>query len=276
MLKKLGSLSFSSREGEVSEATFPRRVEGRGYVVVEYGEVDLSGKVVVVGFPGMALVGKMAAEVLINRLGLTKVASLYSTRSPGAVPVEEGILKAAEITVYAGDGSPIAVVTSSYQPPSDESQNALAHEVLSYLSSRGAKLIISAAAYVSHEPPQQRRVFAAASNRRILEKLVKTGAIPMSGGISGLNGLVPALAPVYGMEGAALLGEAEELYVTSGLIDHRAAASVVELVARLLDIEIEVSDLIRAAEEIEKRITRVSREEAAEEAEERRPPPTHM
>ena len=250
----------------------------REWIVRKHEDFSLEGKLVVIGFPGMALVGKNVADALVRKLQLEKKASIYTIHAPGAVSVEKGILKPAEISLYTREDSPVAVLTSPFQPSSEESQNALAHNILSFLEENNAKRILAAAAYVSPEPALPRKVYVAASSIHLLERLRELGTIVMNGGISGLNGLIPGLAPIYGMEGAVLLGETGEFYVASGIVDYRAAAEVVLVIGRLLNMQLEVSDMISSAESVEKWIRESFRREGREERGEReeRRPPTHM
>uniref|UniRef100_A0A7J3ZJV0 Proteasome assembly chaperone family protein n=1 Tax=Fervidicoccus fontis TaxID=683846 RepID=A0A7J3ZJV0_9CREN len=249
----------------------------RECIVRTHGDFSLEGKLVVVGFPGMALVGKNVADALVRKFYLEKKASIFTIHAPGAVPVERGILKPAEISLYTKEDSPVAVLTSPFQPSSEESQNALAHSILSFLEKYNAKRVLAAAAYVSPEPALPRRVYVAASSTHLLERLRGLGAIVMNGGISGLNGLIPGLAPVYSMEGAVLLGETGEFYVASGIVDYRAAAEVVLVIGKLLNVQLEVSDMISSAESVERWIRESLRREGEEERGEReREPHTHM
>lgn len=225
-----------------------------GLIIRSTGEAQLKGKTIVVGFPGMALVGKVAADALAEKLSLRPVSRIYTFHGPGSVAVDKGILQPAEITVLARPGSPLAVVTSGFQPPDDQGQNRVAHGLLEYLSLSGASTVIAAAAYVNPHPSEERKVFVAASSSSLLEHLARHGDIEMEGAISGLNGLIPGLAPAYGMEGGVVLGETGEIYVAGGIIDYRAAAAVARAISAYAGMRLDVSDLIKQAEKVEEQI----------------------
>jgi len=246
--------------------------------IIEKGSLkELKGKTVIIGFPGMAFVGKAAAEALINKLSLEDVADIYSYDAPSSVVVEEGIIHLPIINLYSKDDIDIAVLTASYQPQSEEAQNRLAHELDRKLSELGVRKIISAAAYVSPEIPEKRRVFVAATDKRLVEEFRELGCTPMDGGISGLNGLLPGLAEVYGMEGAALLGETGELFVAGGMVDYFSVAEVLKVISAYLQLSIQLDDVVSKAKEIEESMKKaIERTAAAEEEKREKEPSTHM
>ncbi len=254
------------------------KLEFNGALVIESKEVFLNNKTVVVGFPGMAFIGKMTAEVLIDKLKLDNTATIYTLDSPGVVPVDSGILKPPAIKVYSKPDSPIAVITSDYQPRSDEGMNRVAHQMLKYLSSKGASSILAAAAFVKPSVGEKRVVYVASSSEEKLKSFEALGCIRMDGGISGLNGLIPGLAPAYGMDGSVLLGETSELFVAGNLVDYRGVACVVEVISKAFNIKIDLSDVIEKASMIEKRVREAIEEEVRRKlkSEEREEFSTHM
>ncbi len=237
----------------------------------------LRGRTVVIGFPGMAFIGKMTAEVLVEKLKLERIVVMYPIDAPGVVPVSDGLLKPPAINLYGSEESSIVVLTSDFQPRSDEGMNRIAHELLEYLAAREASAVLAAAAFVKPAVSRDRVVYVASSSKRELEKFESLGCIRMDGGISGLNGLVPGLAPAYGMNGSVLLGETSELFVASGIVDYRAVACVLRVISKAFNLNIDLTDIMEKAEETEKKIreaieaeTRKARKGQEEE------PPTHM
>ncbi|MEM0021448.1 MAG: PAC2 family protein [Fervidicoccaceae archaeon] len=237
---------------------------------------DLSGKTVIVGFPGMAFIGKVTADVLVNKLSLKEVAEIYSYDAPASVGVSEGLIQLPSIKIYSNHDLDLAVLTASYQPQAEEGQNRLAHELSRKLSEIGVRRIISAAAYVTPEVPEKRRVFVAATEKRLVEEFSALGCIPMDGGISGLNGLLPGLAEIYGMEGAALLGETGEFFVAGGMVDYLSVAEIVKVISSYLQLNIAVDELIERAREIEEGVKRAIARSMTMEEKKEKEPSTHM
>ena len=254
------------------------KLEFNGALILESKEFSLDGKTVIIGFPGMAFIGKMTAEVLIDKLGLQDTATIYTIDSPGVVPVDSGILKPPLIKLYSKPDSPIAVVTSDFQPRSDEGMNRVAHQILKYISSKGASSILAAAAFVKPSVEEKRVVYVASSNEEKLKSFEALGCVRMDGGISGLNGLIPGIAPAYGMDGAVLLGETSELFVAGNLVDYRGVACVVEVISKAFNLKVDLSDIIEKAAMIEKRVREAIEEEVKRKlkSEEREEFSTHM
>ena len=243
-------------------------------VIKELVEVSLRNKNIIIGFPGMAFVGKMTAESIIRQLGLEKITSIFPIVSPGSVSVDKGMLKPPEIAIYTKKEAPVAVLTAPFQPHSEEGQNEVAHAILEYFADKDAQTIIAAAAYVNPRPSIPRKVYVAATNDQLLQKLSKFGTIEMQGGISGLNGLIPGLAPIYGMEGAVLLGETGEIYVAGGIVDYRSVMELLRIIGELINHQFDLQELQKNAEEVERQIKMAFTPEKPEKEEER--PATYM
>ncbi len=243
-------------------------------IIIEKKKTMLKQKIVLIGFPGMALVGKGVAEYLINALGLELEVVMHPIHSPANVVVDNGLIITPSINIYSKRDVDIAVVTSSFQPQTDEGQNIVAHFVLEYLANKKVLSIISAAAYVTSNPSKPRKVYVASTHREFLRRLLDIGLSPMEGGISGLNGLIPGLSYMYGLPGAVLLGETGEIYVAGNLMDYLAVASVLEAISKIANIELDTRELFRKGEELEEKITTQALREI--ETEEKPSAPTHL
>ncbi|AFH42824.1 PAC2 family protein [Fervidicoccus fontis] len=238
---------------------------------------NLRGKTLIVGFPGMALVGKATADFLISKMKLEEYVEFFPVQSPSSVIVMDGIIQPLSIKLYSSSSLQIAVLTASFQPQGEEAQTALAFDLSKKLVDLGFSKIISAAAYVSPEIKNGRKVFVAATNKEFIDELSKVGCVPMNGGISGLNGLIPALAEMYGIEGAVLLGETSEVYVASNVVDYMAVGEILRVLSSYLKFEIDLEDLTSKAKDIDEKIKKAMEkgfQEVAEEKEEQ--PSTHM
>jgi len=243
----------------------------RDGVIIEKKKMVLKNKLVIVGFPGMALVGKGVADFIIGYLGLEPEVTIHPLSSPSNVVVDGGIMALPTINIYTKRDVGIAVVTSSFQPQSDEGQNAIAHILAEYFASKKVLGVISAAAYVTPNPSKPRRVYVASTSKEFLKRLADMGLIPMTGGISGLNGLIPGIAQLYGVPGATLLGETGEIYMAGNIVDYLAIASVIEIINKIAGLELPVDDLYRKGLEIEEKIAASTVKE-----EEEKPSPTYL
>jgi proteasome assembly chaperone (PAC2) family protein len=98
----------------------------------------------------------------------------------------------------------------------------------------------------SREP----RVWGTATNAQLVKYLEVYGVIPMGEGtIGGLNGLLLGVARQRGIEGVCLLGEMP-IYATR-IANPKASQAVLEVLTKMLGIEMDLEDLTAMAEQME-------------------------
>ncbi len=215
-----------------------------------------AGPVLVCGLPGSGYVGKLAADHLVETLEAKKVAEFTCDSFPPQVNVSEaGIAEPLKGQVFfAGKkGHGMLVFTADAQPTTSDGEYELADAVIEYAKKCGVKTVFTLAAYITGTFTSEPKVYGAATSRTMLDAMSEKGAILMKdGGISGMNGLMIGIASIRGLEGGCLLGE------TSGyLVDAGASKSVLELLARLVDLDIDTSKLKQKAEETRKVISQL-------------------
>lgn len=250
----------------------PLRKDG---LIIEKKKAIYKNKLAVIGFPGMAYIGKGVADYLINALKLDLEVIIHPIYSPANVVVERGSISPPTINIYSKRDIDVVVITSSFQPQSDEGQNYVAHMLLDYLASKKVQGIMAAAAYVTSSPSKPRRTYVASTNKDLLKKLIEIGLTPIDGGIAGLNGLIPGLSHLYGVPGAVILGETGEVYVAGNIMDPLSIASVLEVFKKVLAVEFDLSELYERGREIEERLISQLAKQIGEK-EEKPSLPTHL
>lgn len=229
-----------------------------------------SKPVLVCGLPGSGYVGKLAADHLVSTFKAKKVAEYASDSFPPQVNVkEDGTVEPlrAEMFFTTVGKRGLFVFTADAQPTTSEGEYELADAVIGYAKKRGVKTIYTLAAYITGSFSAEPKVYGAATSRGLLDTLSGKGTTLMKdGGISGMNGLLIGIAALRGLEGACLLGE------TSGyLVDAGASKSILEVLAKLMDITIDTSKLKEKAEETQKVIRQL--QAMSEQARETSPQP---
>ncbi len=230
--------------------------------VFELKSFELKDYTVVSGFPGMALVGKVSVDFLIDTLKGELVAEIYSYGSPSYIMVDNGIGELPVAELYVVKDKKIAILTGNYQPLTSELQHEFSDKIVELLVSKGATRILTTAAYVSESVSGERKVFIAANDERILEELKQLGGTPMvEGGVTGLNGLIVGWAGVYGVPAACIMGETVSAYAEATIADYRAAKAVLQLLVKYLKLEgIDLSELDAKAKEIEEEAKKIREE----------------
>jgi hypothetical protein len=204
----------------------------------------LKRPVLVAGLPGIANIGKLAAEYLVYKLKAEKFVELYSEHFPEWVIQEDGALKTLKMDFFharpAGLKHDLILATADAQAATPVGQYVLTGEILDFAEKQGVETVGTMAAYViSPNETIDGTVVGAASQPEMTKLLKKHGVKLLDGGmIVGMNGLLPALAPVQGMRGFCLLGTTK-----GGMLDVRASEAVLRALSSMLGFNVDLREL---------------------------------
>lgn len=221
-----------------------------GYVeLVKIKDVNPRNPVLVQGVPGLGLVGKIAANYLIENLESEKIASIFSDHltlpdgtSGVRVDGDEIVPPSYDLYLVRGGSCDLIVLTSDVQP-SFLGQFEIGELVLNYAQQLGVKVVITMGGYVPGSP-EVKGVFACANDDDFMRKLGEVGVRPLTGGyVTGAAGLLVGLADLRGLTSACLLG------TTNGAFpDPKASKMVLEVLSKLFKLRIDLNKLEREAE----------------------------
>ncbi|QQG49462.1 MAG: proteasome assembly chaperone family protein [archaeon] len=214
------------------------------------------GTVLVCGLPGSGYVGKLAADHLVDELGLKKVAEYSSESFPPQVNVKaDGTVEEQKGGVYFAkvDGKGLMVFTADAQPTTSEGEYELSDAVVGFAKKCGVGKVYTLAAYITGGFSDAPKVYGAGTSKEMLDALSGSGVTLMKdGAVSGMNGLLVGVAALRGMEGGCLLGE------TSGyVVDAGASRAVLEVLSKVVGFSIDTSKLKEKAEETQKVISQL-------------------
>jgi len=229
--------------------------------VVEYGEKALDRPVMVVGLPGIGLIGKLVAEHLISELKAEKIMEIFSPQFPPQVNVNpDGTIKLVSNEVYAWKGdektADLLVLIGDSQSVTNEGHYELAGIYLDIAEKFKARRIYTLGGYGTGKLIDIPHVLYATNMADIIDEVKSYGAIfnegELSGGIIGASGLILGLGELRGIEAVCLMGE------TSGyLVDPKSAQAVLGVLSKALSLTVDTKELEARAAEIEKIITRI-------------------
>ena len=139
---------------------------------------------------------------------------------------------------------------------------------MDFTQQHGVKLVITIGGY-RVEAKDKPKVIAAATSQSLLNRALQADAVisPMGSPIVGTAGLILGLAPFRKIDAICLLGE------TRGYLpDPKAAKSVLEVLLKILNINVELSGLDEEIAEAESMVARLQKieEKRALQAEETR------
>ncbi|MDR0900524.1 MAG: proteasome assembly chaperone family protein, partial [Methanobrevibacter sp.] len=227
-------------------------------------EITLDNPIFIEALPGIGHVGKLAADHMIDELGATKFAEIYSHFFPPQVFVDEdGIVENMINEFYylksQGEGKrDYIILVGNTQGLSPEGQYELCKIILDFVEGYNCNEIYTLGGLALGHPVEESRVFGAATDIETIEFLKEADIEIRSadGGIVGASGLLLGLGKLRNMKGACLMGETPGYF-----IDAEAAEAILMKLALLLNVEINVDKLDERAEETRKMISKAQQME---------------
>jgi len=238
-------------------------------------EPELRDPYMVAAWSGMGNVAFGVARYLRDKLGAElfgEIELAKSFRFSGVSVKDDATVESPMLTVSPSNrfyywrnrrsDHDLIIFIGEAQPSGMEYE--LAHKVIEVGERFKVKRIYTAAAFalpiqISQEP----RVHCVATSFELIGDLKRFNLELMTGGsISGLNGFLLGIAKEKGIEGVCLLGEMPN-YLTH--IEYpKASCAVLSVLARILDIDIDLGELLATAEyqeeEIKKYIKKIEQQ----------------
>jgi len=216
---------------------------------------NLKDPIFVEGLPGVGNVGKLAAEHLVDQLKAVKFVEMFSKYFPPQVLVTDaGTIRLVSNQLYyvmrPQMKNDLVIMTGDYQGLTPEGQYALSDRTLQIIKELGVNRIYTLGGYGLGKMIEKPRVLGAASDLELVDEMKTFGVTFSKGepgsGIVGASGLLLGLGNLYGMRSVCLMGE------TSGyFVDPKGAQAVLEVLAKILGVTIDFSDLEQKAQQID-------------------------
>lgn len=240
-----------------------------------YKEPDLARAEMIASWPGMGNVGVMAVDALRGQIDADELGEIepYEYHFPRRAIIRAGVLEDLEfpaskfyykrletrdLILFVGEEQPTAA-GRVYAEGAKGFQ--LANLVLDVAERFECRRVYTSGAAVCHGHHMERpRVWAATSavglNREVgrFENTVLMSEIEgmeERGSITGLNGLLVGQAKRRGFDAICLMGEIPDYLSRAPFPYPRASRSVLEVLSRLLEVEVDYAPLDRMAERID-------------------------
>jgi hypothetical protein len=218
---------------------------------------QLTDPILIEGLPGVGNVGKLAADHLIQELKAKRFAEIHSKYFPPQVLVlPDGTVRLVNNEMYywkakQPDQHDLVILIGDYQGLTADGQYALADTVLEMSMKLGVKQVYTLGGYGTGKIQEKPRVLGACTSEKLVKEMKKHGVVfrknEPGGGIVGASGLLLGLGLLRGVPGVCLMGE------TSGyLVDPKSAQSVLEVLGKILKVELDFSELQTRAEQMDK------------------------
>ena len=226
----------------------------------------LDNPILIVGLPGIGSVGSLVCEHIKNEAGAKRMGVLYSSYFPHqAVIQKNGGLHLVNNRFYHfknRKGRSILILLGDTQADAPTGQYEVNSKIVSFVRSLGCGRIYTIGGYsAGSNYIKNPRVLGVATTKKLKSELEKSGVVfgQAYGAIWGSAGLIPAFSKGQGIESACIMGETNMLE-----IDANAAKAVLEILRKILDIEINMDNIEKIKTETE-RIIRGMEEASKEE-----------
>lgn len=213
-------------------------------------DVTFEDPIVVEGFPGVGLVGHIAATYLVSQLNLPDLGYIRTDLIPQIAMVFNGQVMA-PMRIY-GDESLIVFVSDLAF--SDDKTFYMAERLGEFMSEHNVSTSLSLAGIGIPEP--KGNVFGVGSTPEMTQLITEKAidVLPM-GSISGGSGALLLECYRRGIPSMALLAE-----TVGNRPDPRSASFLLERVSALIGREIDTESLIQEAEQLESTLSTLSRD----------------
>lgn len=213
----------------------------------ETKKIELVKPTLVEGFPGLGLVGTIAASFLVEKLKMEQVGYITSDQFPPLSAVHNyTALHPARI--YASKKHNLIVVLSEFVVPMNAIYD-LTDKLVEFSKQKKVSRTIALGGITIKG--EQDTVYAIASSPELGKQIskIKTVELIKEGATTGISGVLLARATIEEFPVISLLAEAHPEYM-----DPRAAAMVLEVLKDILRIDFETAELDKEAKIIEEKM----------------------
>ena len=234
--------------------------------------------ILLVGLPGIGLVGKICIDYFMKQFKTEKIADIYSDAFPPSVHTKEAIIEMIRDELHAMHfaGTDFLFLTGPVQPSLDfrvgsaEEHYEFALEIVQAMKSLGVKEILTLAGINIGDARMEKGpgIIVAATSKKVLQEFAALGAKvdKKEGLISGAAGLILGIGQQNGIDGACLMGETSARLIYG---DHGAAKPLIELLVKKFGFKVDMKGIEKEAKNIEEAFEKLAKQ--FEEAEEKPP-----
>jgi uncharacterized protein len=219
-------------------------------VVLEH-KPSIRNPVLIEGFPGIGLVGNIATQYIVHERNMTYLGAMNSKFFPPLAVLLSGVVNM-PVRIYEDPGKDLMVLTADI-PIHPLASYDIGKEVVSWAESLNVKEMVCLAGITVMS--DQHRVFAAVSQKELLEKIKDGTEIFEIGTITGITGSIMNECRIRNLPAICLLGE-----TASAEPDPRAAIATIETLNKIYKLDISTEKLEEQAEQIEQQMSQLAQQ----------------
>jgi len=226
-------------------------------------DIQFKNPLIIIGFPGIAMVGKFAVLTLIKYFNAKPLFWLFYQDMPAqAMVAESAKMRLPKTTFYvipseekekASLDRDLIFITGDEQPTSSAGIYYFADFICKKCKEFNAKEVIATGAFVPEQIQQENRLVYVSGTSKdkidfFLKSETKLTKLMNGGYIAGANGIIPAWASIhYQMDGSCLLAEAYPMLQR----DPRASKSILMVLNERYKINVDLTLFDKEIKEIE-------------------------
>lgn len=232
------------------------------WMVKYFSQLDVEDCVLIEGLPGIANVGKIAIDFIVEQKNAKKIAEFFSYDLPHSVFIkEDNLVGLPKIELYLIKKDKklkenLLLLSGDVQPASERSCYEFCDIVLKYAKSVGCKEVITTGGIGLPRLPKSPKIFCTANNKKIINKYKKVVKLNdkiygVVGPVVGVTGVMVGLSSKYNLSAIALLAEtfAHPMYLGMA-----SARSLLNVINTIFGIEIDMKNLDEEIQDLESEI----------------------
>lgn len=208
-----------------------------------FKEPSVKNPIIIEGFPGIGLVGTVACNYLVEKLGMEQIGYVYSEKFPPLASIHN-YTPNYPTRIFESKKHNLLVLFSEFLIPIDTIHD-LSQTILTWAKDVNAKKIVSLAGI--HIMGAQDDVFGIANNEKDSNMIKKNGVkLIKEGASTGVNAILLIEGKMRDLDVISLLAESKP-----GYIDPLAASMVLEVLNKMLKLNVDTKPLKEESSKIE-------------------------
>jgi len=214
---------------------------------VEFKKTNLNGYTLIEGFPGMGLVGTIAAKYLVEKLDFDYIGYLDANIFMPIIRIHNGI-PVRPARIYANKKRKLAVLIAE-QVIAKEYTDLVAKKTVAWIKEKGFREVISLSGVHSSGNEKIELIYGIAANEKSRGLIKKYGLKEISEGITtGITALILLELKSSKINAISILGNVQLS------ADYKASAEVLKKLNTIAGLKLNVEPLIKEARETEKQL----------------------
>lgn len=199
----------------------------------------MKGYTLIEGFPGMGLVGTIAAKYMVEKMGFELIGHIDSDFFIPLIQIHNG-LPLHPSRIYASEELKLVILISEQVIPRQETYS-MAKASIEWYKEKGIGRVISLAG-INTGTQGDKKIYGIASNQKILKLLEENGIEIIQEGITtGITAIILLELDHENIDAFSIMGP-----VALGT-DYKAAAGLLEKLSKILKLDIPTAPLLKEA-----------------------------